>query len=43
MDGATSGDFNALLILAVLLGGFIVVTIMMELVGKNFHWHEELD
>lgn len=30
-------------ILAVIIGGFIVITIMMEIIGKNFSWHKELD
>ncbi|MGO9387859.1 MAG: hypothetical protein ACLPWD_07420 [Methanobacterium sp.] len=30
-------------IFIVIISGFIVVTIMMEILGKNFSWHEELD
>jgi hypothetical protein len=30
-------------IFAVIIGGFIVITIMMEIMGKNFSWHKELD
>jgi hypothetical protein len=43
MDGASSGNLNGILIFVILIIGFIAVTLMMQLVGKNFHWHEELD
>jgi hypothetical protein len=37
------GSLSAYVILAVIIGGFIVMTILMEIVGKDFAWHEELE
>ncbi len=36
-------EYNTILIAAVIFGGFIVVTIMMQLLGKTFSWRAELD
>ena len=38
-----AGVDNGTLILTVIVVGFILVTIMMQLVGKKFTWHKELD
>jgi hypothetical protein len=37
------GSISAYVILGVIIGGFVLVTIMMQLVGKGFAWHEELE
>ena len=37
------GSISAYVILGVIIGGFIVMTILMEILGKNFAWHEELE
>ncbi|HTX60941.1 MAG TPA: hypothetical protein VMC48_01410 [Methanobacterium sp.] len=37
------GSISGYVILAVILGGFVVMTILMEFVGKKFTWHKELD
>jgi len=37
------GSISAYVIFAVIIGGFIVMTILMEIVGKDFAWHEELE
>lgn len=37
------GSLSPYLIFAVIIGGFIVVTILMEFVGRKFSWHKELD
>lgn len=37
------GSISAYVIIGVIFGGFIVVTIMMQVVGKNFAWHQELE
>ncbi len=42
-DNMTQSDINGILVFAVIIGGFIVVTIMMQLIGKKFAWHEELE
>ena len=39
----TSGDISALTIFAIFIGGFIVVSIMMQIIGRNFAWHQELE
>lgn len=36
-------DNSSIIILAVIFGGFIAVTAMVQLLGKNFSWHAELD
>jgi hypothetical protein len=36
-------DYNTILVIVVIFGGFAVVTIMMQLLGKTFSWHAELD
>ncbi len=34
---------DGILILAVIIAGFIIITIMMQVIGKDFSWHKELD
>ena len=37
------GSISPYVIFAVIIVGFIVMTILMEVVGKDFTWHKELD
>ena len=37
------GSISPYVIFATIIAGFIVVTVMMQLVGKNFAWHQELE
>ena len=37
------GSISGYVIFAVIIGGFIAVTIMMQLIGRKFAWHQELE
>jgi hypothetical protein len=36
-------NYGGTLILAIIIIGFILVTVMMQALGRNFSWHKELD
>jgi len=37
------GSMSIYVILACILGGFVVVSVIMQIVGRNFAWHQELE
>lgn len=36
-------NYGGPLIFVVIIVGFILVTLMMQVLGRNFTWHKELD
>ncbi len=37
------GSISGYVIFAIIILGFIAVTLMMQVIGKKFAWHEELE
>lgn len=37
------GSLSGYVIFGVIIAGFIVMTILMQIVGKDFAWHKELE
>ncbi len=37
------GSISGIVIFAVIIIGFIAVTLMMQGIGRKFAWHEELE
>ncbi len=37
------GTISWYVIFAVIILGFVAVTLMMQVIGKKFAWHEELE
>jgi hypothetical protein len=37
------GSMSVYVIFGSIIGGFIVVSILMQIIGKNFTWHQELE
>jgi hypothetical protein len=37
------GSLSPYVIFGIIIGGFIVMTLLMEFLGRDFSWHKELD
>lgn len=37
------GSMNAYVVLGVNILGFIAVSILVQIIGRNFAWHQELE
>lgn len=37
------GSMSVYAVLGTIIAGFIVISILMQIIGRNFAWHEELE